>query len=396
MISEQQQNHHILEEELTWLRQVVSNRIEDPTSKVLFEETPFIMIPELGGNTHYEMVVNRLKLGKNDRVLLLLALARALDDESLYDLKDILSPQASIEGGESANRNATTWVKRLAGGYLHQETRTFIPTLKTLLFLLHGNHKIGYQQALLHFHSNHPLFAEGIVEVHPLGVTPQSGQAVQDWINHQVFLNPAYLHYLLGGALPSKEEEMVEKSAKELVATPKDEKLPRQTEDEKQKVARKAQLEEEAAKAFEEPAQPSKPKQVPKPPTPQPIANKQPVSPGQGAYNADNQYVPPPAPPQYELDGDRVILSMELSMNGWLRFLPQGFVYARQELPKNLGKFYALTEHEIKVTLQMAANLAEEEGTNRIKFSPHVNDPLEILKKKLGKVSLYRDQFSGM
>jgi len=400
MISEKQQNHHILEEELTWFRQIVSNRLDDPTNKAPFDETPPIIIPELIGDTHYEKLVHRLKLDKRDRVLLLLALARALDDESLHDLKDVVFFQVNFEGSETTNRNEIAQAKRLVGGHLSPETHTFVPTLKTLLFLLHGNHKIGYQEALLHFYMHHPLFLEGIVEMHPLGEASRGGQVVQDWINHQIFLNPSYFHYLLGGSLLPKEREIVKKDSKTQIPVQKEKKVSQQAEQEQQKAARKVRLEKEASKAFEEPAQSNKSKQVPKPSgqnVSQPVAKNQSPSPASNqVYNADNQYIPPPAPSQYELDGDRVILSMELSMNGWLRFLPEGFVYARQELPKNLGKFYALTEHEIKVTLQMAANLAEGEGTDRIKFSPHVSDPLEILKKKLGKVSLYRDQFSSM
>ncbi|OJJ19394.1 hypothetical protein BKI52_21530 [marine bacterium AO1-C] len=782
MISEKQQNHDILEEELTWFREIVSRRLDEPTGKIPFDVIPSKIVRELIGSTHYEKVVHRLKLDKKDRVLLLLALARALDDESLFNLKDILSLKLNFENGEDANNmDDVIWAKRLAGGHLHQETQTFIPTLKTLLFLLCGSNRIAQQEALLHFHTRHPLFLEGIIEMHPLGSVQQGDRVVQDWINHQIFLNPSYLRYFLGGPVPQPEDDLrlpirvldsglslddlilpdkvysqlqpamhfvqagqaffqeegirnkfregfvmllygppgtgktltasalgnslgiktyqleiaqvvskyigetsqnmekvfaeleraiqwlegqmcilfideadavmgkrskvkdskdryanmdvsfllqrlekfpgllilatnyernmdeafgrriqtylhiplpnedqrvqlwrnilpknfgysspnlpgilaqhfaltgghiqnilkqaclhaasdetkelefnrhlepyikseymkknqtyhaprnilallqlspqeytqyrhwtdalpdkmsfmpgrlpeylaktfklaksevanlmknvlpaqeaaqkgavnfghISKSlqnicekdsnldweqltqqmnaflgniapAKEEAAINKTEetakpeqKTSQQIEEEKKKAARKAKLAQETAKAFEESAQPSQPKQVPKPVIPpldnvsQPIGQNQPV-PGNGIYNADNQYTPPPAPSQYELDGNRVILNMELATNGWLRFLPEGFVYGRQEMPKNLGKFYALTEHEIKVTLQMAANLAEEEGTQRIKFSPHISEPLEILKKKLEKGSLYRDQFSSM
>jgi hypothetical protein len=76
--------------------------------------------------------------------------------------------------------------------------------------------------------------------------------------------------------------------------------------------------------------------------------------------------------------------------------LPEGFSYSRQEMPKNLGKFYALTEQEILVTLQLAANDAEKEGSTYIEFTPHINNNLEKLRKKLNKDTLYRDSFAGM
>ena len=690
MISEKQPHHHILETELTWFREIVSKRLADPTGKNNFEAIASSDIADLQGDTHYEEVIRRLKLDGPGRVLLLLALARALDDQSLFGLKDLWSSQFNLESEEkSTNQNTQWWARHLVGGHLHQETQTFIPTLKTLLFLLNGNNQIARQEALLHFQAHHPLFTEGIIEMHPLGAGSQGGGVIQDWINHQIFLHPAYLRYFLGGPFPEPnidlrlpiraldfrlslkdlalseqietqlkparhfvkagqaffEEANFEKAKvhdkfnkgfkiclqgvpdedKALIASALGKTLgikayqlevtqimssytsesagniekvfaklqrtlrwlegqmcilfidegdvilerPDQVEGHKEQVAdrllswilkhldkfpgllilatdqeaglnknlgqyiqtlltvalpneaqrgllwknilprhfyyaspdlpdilaqsfvltrgqiqnvlkqaclhasndetntlefsrhlepyikseylkkdqtyqtpaevqdkpvspesqkraqeegnrkeddrkennkkeskktpsrieetkQKTQLDERDTKVFEEPAK--SPQTTSPPMNPQNLQPPRPSapSPGNGIYNADNQYTPPPAPSQYEMDGNRVILNSELAINGWLRFLPQGFAYGRQELPKNLGEFYALTEHEIKVTLQMAANLAEQEGSQQIQFSPHISEPLEILKEKLKKASLYRDKFSNM
>lgn len=776
MVSDKQSNYDILESELQWFRQIVTHRIEHPQSKASYQDLVPVTIPELSGLTHYEQVTGRLKLGAIDRIALLLALARALDDESFFALQDLLA-EPGLGRPEALKPDQALYTKRMLGGHLHRATQAFIPTLKTLLFLIAGSDRFAQQQALLHFQERHPLFLEGIVEMHPLGVDGQGKHIVQDWINYQVFLNPAYLRYFLGGAVPQPEADLklpirlLESSltlehlvlpdkvqeqlqpalhfvwhgqeffqregirnkfkegfvmllhgppgaGKTLTATAlgnslgiktyqlevaqvlakyvgessqnmskalteleraiqwlegqmcilfidkadtiigdqaktKDSKkadtpidmsfllqrlekfpgllilatdyernlnevlgyriqtyiqiplpneaqrvqlwknilpppfvyispnlprilaqqfaltgghiqnilkqaclhaasdavevlefnrhlepyikaacvkknqtyytprniltllqltedqytqykywmdalpdkmsfvpehlpehlgkslqldknlitnivkksLPTQETSQKgklhfehlvaalkttcieqanldwasieahiQQLMGKLNVPKESPQTRKAATEESEPKnEIPqnktsknehqkeeksvkdisspqKPENPQPIAN-QPLKPSptppypsqptaqptvMNTGPSSGEYIPPPAEPQYIMDGSRVVLNIELATNCWLRFLPQGFTYNRQEMPKNLGKFYALTEKEIMITLQLAANSAESEGSNCIDFTPHISDNLEELKRRLGKTSLYRDKFASM
>lgn len=760
-------NHHILEKELNWFRQIVRYRETNSIDQVTFDKIPSLSIPILSEGSHYEKIVTRLKLTPEDRVALLLALARALDDNSLFGLQDLLAMQASPpfsppDNNEDEETKMETihnlfWAKKMIGGHLHSETQTFIPTLKTLLFLLCGSNKIAQQEALLHFHTRHALFLEGIIEMHPLGASSQGDRVVQDWINHQIFLNPSYLRYFLGGPVPQPEDDLnlpirlidsgltiddlvlpdkvhsqlqpaihfiehgqeffkregirnkfkegfvmllygppgtgktltasalgntlgiktyqlevsqviskyigetsqnMEKVFAELEraiqwlegqmcilfideadavmgkrSNVKDSKdryanmdvsfllqrlekfpgllilatnyernmdeafgrriqtylhIPLPNEEQRkqlwknilpppytytspnmpsilahqfamtgghiQNILKQACLHTESdnttvlefnrhlepyikseymkknmtytpprniltllqlhpdeytqykywtdalpekftfmpsrlpeylgkslqltqseiinlvkgilptlesgqkgtvsfdllmsglrkhcesnnigwqaitdkmngfvgniapkpstpkvekpAKAKEEPPAekktplPPPQKITPKvpdtpPPNPQPPAKEEaplPPTVSNGITPGTNEYTPPPAPSQYEFDGNRAILNPEVATNYWLRFLPQGFTYSRQEMPKNLGEFYALTEKEIMITLQLAATAAESDKTNKIKFTPHISDNLAKLGKKLGKDSLLRDSFAG-
>lgn len=776
MVSDKQSNYDILESELQWFRQIASYRIGHPKSKAYFQDLVPATIPELSGLTHYEQVIGRLKLGATDRIVLLLALARALNDESFFALQDLL---AEPPPGQPVvlKPDQALYTKRMLGGYLHRETQAFIPTLKTLLFLIAGSDKFAQQEALLHFQEQHPLFLEGIVEMHPLGGEQEEKHIVQDWINYQIFLNPAYLRYFLGGSAPQpkadlklpvrllesgltlehlvlseKVQEQLQPALhfvkhgqeffqregirnkfkegfvmllhgppevdKTLTATALGNSLGIQTyqlevaqvlakyvgessqnmekalaeleraiqwlegqmcilfidradaiigDQTKTKASKKADtpvdvsfllqrlekfpgllilatdyernlnevpgyhiqtclhipLPNEAQRvqlwknilpspfAYASPnlpqilarqfalnsghiqhilkqaclhavsdgvevlefnchlepyikvacvkknqtyytphniltllqlkedeyiqykywtdALPSKmsfvPERLPeylakslqlnknqitnivkkslpvqetsqkgnlrfehlitalkavcieqanldwatieahmqqlmskvnvlkesvetkrdeieqrgakneilkhetsknekqkeekssedtalpqKPENPQPIVNQSsklsptPSYPSQSSVQptatntgpSSEKYVPPPAEPQYIMDGSRVVLNIEPAANCWLRFLPQGFTYSRQEMPKNLGKFYALTEKEIMIILQLAANSAESEGANCIDFTPHISNNLEELKRRLGKTSLYRDKFASM
>ena len=753
-MSETNHNHHILEKELDWFRQIVLFREADPSSKKPFQEITSVPDLSFAQEAHYVKIVNRLKLTTSGRIALLLALARAVNDESLFSIQDLLSMQnpdqatQAKEGDEEEPKRLKMdnvfLAKKLIGGHLHTETRTFIPTLKTLLFLLCGNNKIAQQEALLHFHSRHSLFLEGIIEMHPLGAPQQGDRVVQDWINHQIFLNPSYLRYFLGGAVPQPEDDLnlpirlldsgltldnlvlpgkvlsqlqpaihfiehgkvffqtegirskfkegfvmllygppgtgktltasalgntlgiktyqlevsqviskyigetsqnMEKVFAELEraiqwlegqmcilfideadavmgkrSAVKDSKdryanmdvsfllqrlekfpgllilatnyernldeafgrriqtylhIPLPNEEQRkhlwksilpqvytyespnipgilarqfaltgghiqnilkqaclhaasdkittlefnrhlepyikseyikknnaynpprniltllklspeeysqytywtdalpekmafmpsrlpeylgkciqlsknevatlvkqvvptQETAQKGNIsfdqlitalkthcedhdldwhqvaaalngfignmatpptvpevekEEESPEVEKEPM-PDDINTFHEPPPPRPQENElhqpEPPTPGSTAYT------PPPAAPEYTFDGERVILNAEAATSYWLRFLPQGFVYSRQETPKNLGRFYGLTEQEIMITLQLAANAAENDRTNYIEFTPHVSDNLEVLRNKLGKSTLYRDEFASM
>lgn len=746
-------NTAILQEELNWLKALVIHRIGSPKDTATLEELTSLPyskdLPEDG--SHYVKLGKRLKLTLEDRLLLILGLARSMDDDAFFPLAELCS-MGSLQLEESQH-----WCLRMIGGHLHAETQTFIPTLKTLLFLLCGSNKIAQQEALLRFHTRHALFLEGIIEMHPLGAaSPRGDRVVQDWINHQIFLNPSYLRYFLGGPVPQPEDDLnlpirlldsgltiddlvlpdkvlsqlqpamhfiqhgqeffqregirnkfregfimllygppgtgktltasalgnslgiktyqlevsqviskyigetsqnMEKVFAELEraiqwlegqmcilfideadavmgkrSNVKDSKdryanmdvsfllqrlekfpgllilatnyernmdeafgrriqtylhIPLPNEEQRkhlwrsilpkpytyvspnmpailahqfamtgghiQNILKQACLhaasdnltvlefnrhlepyikseyskknatynaprniqtllqlapdeytqykywadalpekmtfmpsrlpeylskcvqlthsevvtmmkglvpsdsnakgnlgfekvmgalkkhfeanqmdwqafaqqmdkflgnvgskpeakkpspkpedkkpEQTAPKTPEPPQQQTPPQRMTPPPPPpvQPNTPAPPHSTDNGSRPGTNEYTPPPQKnTQYEFDGNRAIINTEQATSYWMRFLPEGFSYSRQEMPKNLGKFYALTEQEILVTLQLAANDAEKEGTHLIEFTPHINSNLEILRKKLNKDTLYRDSFAGM
>ncbi|EAY28623.1 ATP-binding protein [Microscilla marina] len=747
-----QNNTHILQAELNWLKALVLHRVSSPQDPTTLEGLTLPYSKELPDDgSHYVKLAQRLQLSLEGRLLLILGLARSMDDDALFPLAELCSlNKSNLEDSQH-------WCLRMIGGHLHAETQTFIPTLKTLLFLLCGSNKIAQQEALLRFHTRHALFLEGIVEMHPLGAASTRGdRVVQDWINHQVFLNPSYLRYFLGGPVPQPEDDLnlpirlldsgltiddlvlpdkvhsqlqpaihfikhgqeffqregirnkfregfimllygppgtgktltasalgnslgiktyqlevsqviskyigetsqnMEKVFAELEraiqwlegqmcilfideadavmgkrSNVKDSKdryanmdvsfllqrlekfpgllilatnyernmdeafgrriqtylhIPLPNEEQRkhlwknilpkpyayvspnmpailahqfamtgghiQNILKQAclhaasdnstvlefnrhlepyikseyakknitytpprniltllQLEPKeytqykywadalpekisfmpsrlpeylskcinlsqnevvtlmksilptvegsqkstlgfepirsalkkhceanqidwqafaqkmnafmgntgskpasspaSKKTKEKPVDKKTekaPEEAPKaPPTPQKITPTPPptkeqnlvppTSTNNGAGPSSSEYAPPPPPSEYTIDGNRAILNPELATNHWLRFLPEGFSYTRQETPKNLGKFYALTENEIMVTLQLAANDAEKNGSNYIEFTPHISDNLEKLRKKIKKDTLYRDSFAGM
>ena len=203
--SNTKKNTAILQEELNWLKALVIHRINSPKDTATLEELTSLpykkQLPEDG--SHYVKLGQRLTLTLEDRLLLILGLARSMDDDAFFPLAELCT-MAGMQLEENQH-----WCLRMIGGHLHAETQTFIPTLKTLLFLLCGSNKIAQQEALLRFHTRHSLFLEGIIEMHPLGVaSPRGDKVVQDWINHQIFLNPSYLRYFLGGPVPQPEDDL--------------------------------------------------------------------------------------------------------------------------------------------------------------------------------------------
>ena len=69
----------------------------------------------------------------------------------------------------------------------------------------------------------------------------------------------------------------------------------------------------------------------------------------------------------------------------WLSSLPEGFEFARRDLPKNLAKFLKKNSiAEMETLLQEAAKFAQQEEVRQISFGRHISKALEVLGWKPG------------
>jgi len=67
----------------------------------------------------------------------------------------------------------------------------------------------------------------------------------------------------------------------------------------------------------------------------------------------------------------------------WLKALPEGFEFARKDLPKNLAKFYPKWSYGKMLDLiHKSVEFASEENTKKISYSRHISKALETLDNK--------------
>lgn len=195
-----------LSQELKWLQEVVKQRVEElenfyaaqltagPTNPIAsFQGLPSLPTPP--ASTPYHRFLLERKLTAAERVLLLLAIARAIQPAVLHPLFDRATHsflQAEFGGAGTNGR--------------------FLPTLKTWLFLVAGLDLDQQQALLLQVPPTHGFFVENILAT--ASAKRRGGEeeyteedSNDDWTNQQIRLTQPYLRYFSGGAPPRLDEE---------------------------------------------------------------------------------------------------------------------------------------------------------------------------------------------
>lgn len=135
----------------------------------------------LNQDSTWQSFVNANKLNEEEKVILLLALAANFAPESL-------KPVAFLVGSNEFNS--------IIGGFVLNSTRTFYPTLRTVLFLLAGKDYTLRSQFASKLHTRLNIFTSQIVKANEL-------TSSSTFLDAQLILNDQFLGTLLQGEAPS-------------------------------------------------------------------------------------------------------------------------------------------------------------------------------------------------
>lgn len=163
-----------IEIELSWLETIIEKRIqnyfENSSEKMVIER------PELPSCFYKDFLeINQLSL--EERVVIAIGISYELSPEKLdvFLTKNKLYDKVFSE----------------FGGYLDQKNSTFIPTIKTALFILGGNNKERHIELLTLFERGNKLYKNGILEEF-IGNEERK-------INHRILLNDNALNVIFTG-----------------------------------------------------------------------------------------------------------------------------------------------------------------------------------------------------
>ncbi|AEV32312.1 AAA+ family ATPase [Owenweeksia hongkongensis DSM 17368] len=141
-----------LQQEINWLEQVVDTRLSLYfNDEAKGKDVQKHKLPACKGNSPYENLVKEYKLSFDERLVLILSLARHIRPQSLdiflIKNKTIDSDYVEFGGGKDTNEKG------------------FLPTLETACFILNGSDILGRLKFLEHFDQTHIFFKKGILNV---------------------------------------------------------------------------------------------------------------------------------------------------------------------------------------------------------------------------------------
>ncbi|MDJ0839841.1 MAG: ATP-binding protein [Acidobacteriota bacterium] len=150
------QNPHTrcIESELAWLSRILEQRLashlEGENDENLIDRIP---PPTLQETAAYARLLQRFGFGRDERLVLILAMAPHLRPQLLDCLMVV---------NIAVNRGYSEF-----GGWEGKQHGGFLPTCETAVFLLAGYRLDRRLQAQRLFESNHPLLREGLLQLHP-------------------------------------------------------------------------------------------------------------------------------------------------------------------------------------------------------------------------------------
>lgn len=172
--------HHVIDSksitglipDLEWLSSRISQLIKQ-------ESTTELLMPVLPNNSAYERFLREHKLSESDRVMLLVAFS------ALFDPSVLLPFILSVNEPDKALR---------FGGIYKKDTVSFVPTLRTALYLLSGNDRELSSYYLNVYNRKHKLFASSILKAN-------NDESVS-FIDSELYFNEQFIPAILNGEPP--------------------------------------------------------------------------------------------------------------------------------------------------------------------------------------------------
>lgn len=172
-----------VEEELSWLSQIVVFRLNKPDAKLDFED--IAPPPRLNKESHYMAFIQKYEWGSTERLALALGMAAVYKPEILLPFTE---------------RFKETALQYRFGGNIRERSISFTPTVRTVWFLLSGNDPVLLQRYRHLLHGKHRLFRDDILRFLPA----TSSLALP----HREFeLDDRFLDHFIGEPFPRLDSE---------------------------------------------------------------------------------------------------------------------------------------------------------------------------------------------
>ena len=182
-----------ISEEIQWLDTLIKHRVQELNQEENTLATSIADIaypPSHHFECHYQQFLQKHEFDIPERLLLILVVARSV-------FPQIFKPLVKVYKNIDKQYEF--------GGILEPDSHRFIPTLRTLFFLLSGNNLQDQFYHHLTFTPRHLLFEHSIVK---LENDPRKEHNSEDDLLYQrVKLSDAYLKYFLGGDRPTLDSE---------------------------------------------------------------------------------------------------------------------------------------------------------------------------------------------
>lgn len=195
-------HHKAVLDEMMWLDNIIKHRVDilnEDTKHGIDYENPHTVpsVADIGlppthdERSHYQQFVDAHNFHIPERMLLALCIARGI-------FPQMFSPLVKVY------KNVDKQFE--FGGVLDPHTNRFIPTLRTLFFLLAGTNIKEQFYYHVTFTPSHFLFLHNILKLEAYAGKEKSGDE-EDLPYQQVKLNEAYLNYFLGEKKPSLDSD---------------------------------------------------------------------------------------------------------------------------------------------------------------------------------------------
>lgn len=167
-----------LRAEVTWIERIINYQLTPGRN------TDFPEAPRLSGHSAYSIFISENQFGLAERVILGLVIANSWFPNKLIPFID-----------EADNLN----LRVQYGGVVKDRAFNFVPTLRTVLFLLSGRDEKLFAKFFDLLHVKHPLFTQGVIVL-------ENHYKEQSRLKHQLILSDAFLEHFLTGNPPNLDE----------------------------------------------------------------------------------------------------------------------------------------------------------------------------------------------
>ncbi|HAS41156.1 MAG TPA: hypothetical protein DCS93_11790 [Microscillaceae bacterium] len=182
-----------ISEEIQWLDTLIKHRVQElnqEEGQTAASIADIAYPPSHHFECHYQQLLQKYEFDIPERLLLALAIARGV-------FPQVFKPLVKVYKNIDKQYEF--------GGILEPDSNRFIPTLRTLFFLLSGRNLQEQFYHHLTFTPQHVLFEYSIVN---LENDPRKEQVVHDDLLYQrIKISDAYLKYFLGGEMPTLDSE---------------------------------------------------------------------------------------------------------------------------------------------------------------------------------------------
>ncbi len=168
--------------EVAWIERVLHYQLTP--FKTTDDTSQFPDTPSLSGDSAYSAFISENQFGLAERVMLGLVIANSWMPDKLLPFVD-----------EADNLALRTRY----GGVIKDRAFNFVPTLRTVLFLISGQNEKLFAKFFDLLHVKHPLFTQGIIIL-------ENHYKEQSRLKQQVILNDAFLEHFLTGNPPKLDE----------------------------------------------------------------------------------------------------------------------------------------------------------------------------------------------